>query len=167
VGTSDVPAEPGELERLLGRAGAEADAMWLDGFMTGCELAPEPTSHEAWAQDLIRHGDIRQDRDAMHRLLDLALQRYETLLEALNEPDAIHDSVDAVSDTDLAAWARGFVAATERLPNAWPAKSLRPADRAWLDAIAALARDHAPIPDRGGLAAWLADRAEITARPDV
>ena len=167
VGTSGVPAEPGELERLLGRAGAEADAMWLDGFMTGCELAPEPTSHEAWAQDLIRHGDIRQDRDAMHRLLDLALQRYETLLEALNEPDAIRDSVAAVSEADLCAWARGFTAATERMSGAWPAERLRPADRTWLDALAALARDGTPIADRPSLAAWLAKRAEITARPEA
>lgn len=167
VGTSDVPAEPGELERLLGRAGAEPDAIWLDGFMTGCELAPEPTSHEAWAQDLIRHSDIRQDRDAMHRLLDLALQRYETLLEALNEPDAIRDSVAAVSEADLCAWARGFTAATERMSGAWPAESLRPADRTWLAALAALARDGTPIADRPGLAAWLAERAEITSSPDL
>jgi len=167
VETSDVPAEAGELERLLGRAGVEANVMWLDGFMTACELAPEPTSHQTWAHDLIRGGDIRRHRDATHRLLDLALQRYETLLEALNDADAIHDSVAAVSDADLAAWARGFVAATERLPDAWPAKSLRPADRAWLDALAALAHDGTPIPDRQGLAAWLAERAEITARPDA
>ena len=160
------PAEPGELESLLERAGAEADVMWLDGYMTACELAPEPTGHETWARDLISGGDLSRDRDGTIRLLDLALQRFETLLEALNDPDAIRDSVAGVSDADLGAWARGFTAATERLPGAWPANSLRAADRTWLDALSALARHGTPIADRPGLAAWLADRAEITARPD-
>jgi hypothetical protein len=160
------PAEPGELESLLERAGAEADAMWLDGYMTACELAPEPTRFETWATDFIDASDLRQDYDATIRLLDLALQRFETLLEALNDPDAIQDSVAGVSDTNLAAWARGFIAATQRLPGAWPADGLRATDRAWLDALAALARDGTPIPDRPTLAAWLADRAEITSQPD-
>jgi hypothetical protein len=160
------PAEPGELESLLDRAGAEANVMWLDGYMTACELAPEPTRFETWATDFVDGSDLRQDYDATIRLLDLALQRFETLLEALNDPDAIQDSVAGVCDTDLAAWARGFTAATERLPGAWPANSLRAADRTWLDALSALARDGTPIADRPALATWLADRAEITAQPD-
>jgi hypothetical protein len=160
------PAAPGELESLLERAGAASNVMWLDGYMTACELAPEPTSHETWAQDLVTGGDLLQDRDATIRLLDLALQRFETLLEALNDSEAIRDSVVGVSDTDLATWARGFAAATARLPDAWPADSLRAADRAWLDALATLARDGTPIPDRPALAAWLAERAEITENPD-
>jgi hypothetical protein len=160
------PAEPGELESLLERAGAEAHVMWLDGYMTACELAPEPTRFETWARDFIDGSDLRQDYGATIRLLDLALQRFETLLEALNDPDAIRDSVANVADADLAAWARGFTAATQRLPRAWPADSLRAADRTWLDALATLARDGAPIPDRPALAAWLAERAEITENPD-
>ena len=160
------PAEPGELESLLERAGAEADVMWLDGYMTACELAPEPTRFETWAPDFIDGSDLRQDYDATIRLLDLALQRFETLLEALNDPDAIRDSVAGVSDTNLATWARGFTAATQRLPGAWPADGLRATDRAWLDALSALARDGTPIPDRPALAAWLTERAEITENPD-
>ena len=160
------PAEPGELESLLKRAGAEADVMWLDGYMTACELAPEPTRFETWAPDFIDGSDLRHDYGATIRLLDLALQRFETLLEALNDPASIQDSVAGVSDTDLATWARGFTAATQRLPGAWPADGLRPTDRARLDALSALARDGTPIPDRPALAAWLTERAEITSDPD-
>ncbi|MDZ7714220.1 MAG: UPF0149 family protein [Rhodovibrio sp.] len=160
------PAEAGELERLLARAGVEADVMWLDGYLSACELAPEPTNQEAWANDLVTQGEIRRDIDDAKRLVDLALQRFATLLEALDDPEAIRDSVAGVSEADLGAWARGFTAACERLPGSWPADSLRPADRTWLDALASLARDGTPIADRPGLAAWLAERAEITASPD-
>jgi len=160
------PAEPGELERLLAQAGVEADVTWLDGYLTACELAPEPTNQQVWANDLIAQGEIRGDLDAAKRLLDLALQRFETLLDALEDPQAIRDSVDRVSQADLATWARGFVAATERIPGAWPADSLRPTDRTWLDALTALARHGTTPADRAGLAGWLTERAEITAQPD-
>ncbi|WP_200342284.1 UPF0149 family protein [Rhodovibrio sodomensis] len=161
------PAAPGELERLLAQAGAEADVMWLDGYMTACELAPEPTGYETWVRDLLSGGDVLDDREAAQRLLDLVVQRFETLLEALNDSQAIRDSVADVAGADLAAWARGFTAATRRLPGSWPAERLRETDRAWLDALAGLGRDGTRIAERDGLAAWLAERAEITARPDA
>jgi hypothetical protein len=159
-------AEPGELERLLARADVEADVEWLDGYMTACELAPEPTSYETWANDLIAGGDLRSDLDATKRLVDLAFQRFETMLDALEDPDAIRASVDGVSADNLAAWARGFVAATERIPGSWPADSLRAVDRAWLDALTALAHHGTPIADRQALADWLVERAELTSQPD-
>lgn len=160
------PAEPGELERLLAEAGVEADVMWLDGYLSACELAPEPTNQEVWANDLVTRGDIRRHIDAAKRLVGLALRRFETLLEALDDPEAIRASVADVSEADLGAWARGFAAATERLPGSWPAESLRESDRTWLNALSALARDGTPIADRKGLSAWLAERAEITSSPD-
>jgi yecA family protein len=165
-GSGPPPAE-GELERLLARAGAEADAEWLEGYLTACELAPEAIGPETWVTNLIAAGELAQDRQSLQRLAELVLQRYATLLDSLDDPAAVHDSVAGVSDSALAAWARGMADAVDRHPQAWRGEAMRAADRAWLDALAAFGRRDGPPPDRARLASWLIDRAELTAQPEA
>jgi yecA family protein len=147
------------LERLLHRAGGEGDAEWLDGYLAGIELAPHPVPAETWAGRLISAPELLRDRAAAQRLADLALQRHDGLLECLETPQDVRDSVRATGDAGLAAWARGFLQATEAYPDAWPAETLSPSDREMLSALAALGRNGAPVPDRTALADWLIGRA--------
>ncbi|MBK1696363.1 UPF0149 family protein, partial [Rhodovibrio salinarum] len=162
------PAAPGELEDLLRRAGGEADPEWLDGYLAAVELAPRPIPPESWISHLVYGPDLARDRPAAKRLANLALQRHDGLLECLETPEDVRESVRETNDAGLRTWVRGFVHASETYPDAWPAAELSERDREMLSTLTALARDDAgSTPNRESLAAWLLDRAESTSRPVV
>lgn len=148
------PERPGELAALL--AGRGIGAEWIDGFVMAAVVAPRFESPALWLSPIL---DRAADQgEAPDRLIELVVARANAAIGLARDGAACTAHLAALPPEARQAWAAGFTAAVATRRPAWPARALRPGDRAMLAGLAAAAEGGlAPglVPE---LAHWLAAR---------
>jgi hypothetical protein len=154
------PEQPGELGRLLARAGLTP--MWLEGFAMAVAVAPKPIRPGDWVGEMIELAPRFGGLAPMQRLLDLLIARTDTATLATDDIAELEARIAAAGPEDLGEWARGFAHVARRFGAAWRDRSLNKDDKRVLALIQAVGEGEDAAKLRPIVVGWLARRRAMT-----